>query len=63
MSVPADHIILLELCSFAERNDAKGSLLLIYTDKYSQFIRIHSGDIESRYVTVSAHDLVNSLEE
>ena len=59
----SDYAMLSELCSFAEKKDPQGSLLLIYTKENKDFIYDYSDEIESRYITVSAEALADPLEE
>ena len=63
VSAQSQLALILELCSFSQKHDAQGSPLLIYTDKNRQFVQDHSDDIESRYVTVSAQELLSFPEE
>lgn len=58
-----DFIMISELCAFAEKHDSEGSLLLIFTEENTRFIKDHSDEIESRFITVSAHELLQSFIE
>lgn len=64
-SIPtgSEYATLTELCSFAEKNDSHGSLLLIYTRENKHFVCKYSDEVESRFVTVCADELINPLEE
>ena len=52
-----------ELIRFAQDNEHRGSLLLIYTKENEHFFNLYKEDIESRYVAVSAADLISSRKD
>ena len=63
MVFASDFCIVTYLCDLADKLESRGSPLLVYTKEYENLVIAHSEEIESRYVCVSAHKLINNSKE
>ncbi|MBQ4091222.1 MAG: hypothetical protein IJC64_02775 [Clostridia bacterium] len=59
----SEFCIVASLCDLAVKLEPLGSPLLVYTNGYEEIISDHAEEIESRYVTVFASDLMNNQKE
>ena len=59
----SDFYIVAYLCDLAEKLESRGSPLLVYTKEYESLVQAHSEEIESRYIAISAHKLINNSKE